>query len=62
MTPQSEFLVLAAVRTKALKALRTLLATMNNLPGHADPANRLVPFGAFPTLHVARSLLPSPCS
>jgi hypothetical protein len=54
MTPQSEFLVLAPVRPEALKALRTLLATLNRLPGHADPANRLVPFGAFPTLHVAR--------
>jgi hypothetical protein len=54
MTPQSEFLVLAPVRPDALKRLRGLLATMNARPGHADPANKLVPFGAFPTLHVAR--------
>ncbi len=54
MTPQSEFLVLAPVRPEALKPLRALLASMNAKPGHADPANRLVPFGAFPTLHVAR--------
>ncbi len=54
MTPQSEFLVLAPVRPEALKPLRALLAGMNAAPGHADPANRLVPFGAFPTLHVAR--------
>ena len=54
MTPQSEFLVLAPVRPEALKPLRALLAGMNAKPGHADPDNRLVPFGAFPTLHVAR--------
>ncbi|WP_372784730.1 hypothetical protein [Phenylobacterium sp.] len=54
MTPQSEFLVLAPVRPEALKALRALLAKMNAKPGQADPVNRLVPFGAFPTLHVAR--------
>jgi hypothetical protein len=54
MTPQSEFLVLAPVRPDKLVALQTLLAGMNALPGHADPANKLVPFGAFPTLHVAR--------
>jgi hypothetical protein len=54
MTPQSEFLVLAPVRPEALKPLRALLAGMNAKPGHADPGNRLVPFGAFPTLHVAR--------
>lgn len=54
MTPQSEVLVLAAVRPEALGALRKLLATMTAQPGHADPANKLFPFGAFPTLHVAR--------
>ncbi len=54
MTPQSEFLVLARVRPDALKPLRVLLAGMNAKPGRADPGNRLVPFGAFSTLHVAR--------
>src|SRR4051794_12496658 len=54
MTPQSEFLILARVRPDALADLRALLATMNARPGHADPANPLVPFGAFPTLHLAR--------
>ena len=54
MTPQSEFLVLAPVRPEALKPLRALLAGMNAKPGHAAPDNRLVPFGAFPMLHVAR--------
>ena len=54
MTPQSEFLVMAPVRPEALSDLRALLATMNGKPGHVDPDNPLVPFGAFPTLHVAR--------
>ncbi len=54
MTPQSEFLVLAPIRPDAVAPLRTLLAGMTAAPGHADPHNSLVPFGAFPTLHVAR--------
>lgn len=54
MTPQSEFLVLAPIRPQAIAPLRALLATMNRLPGHADPHNALVPFGDFPTIHVAR--------
>ena len=54
MTPQSEFLILAPVRPDKVAGLRALLAGMNAQPGHADPANTLVPFGAFPSLHVAR--------
>ncbi len=54
MTPQSEFLILAPVRPDDVAGLRALLAGMNAQPGHADPANALVPFGEFPTLHVAR--------
>lgn len=54
MTPQSEFLVLAPVRPGSIPALRTLLATLNRQPGHADPQNPLVRFAAFPTLHLAR--------
>ena len=54
MTPQSEFLVLAPIRPDAVAPLRALLAGMTAAPGHADPQNGLVPFGAFPTLHVAR--------
>lgn len=54
MTPQSEFLVLAAVAPDKIAGLRALLATMNGKPGLADPHNRLVPFADFPTLHVAR--------
>lgn len=37
--------------------LRELLAKMNNMPGHADPANSLVPFDRFDRLHVARFVI-----
>ena len=54
MTPQSELLVLAPVAPDAVAPLRAVLATLNRAPGHADPSNALVPFGDFPTIHVAR--------
>lgn len=54
MTPQSEFLVMAPVRAGQVESLRALLTTLNGAPGHADPANALVSFGDFPTIHVAR--------
>lgn len=37
--------------------LRRLLATMNSVPGMADPHNALVPFGEFGNLHFARFAL-----
>jgi hypothetical protein len=54
MTPQCDILVLAPVEPEQVAPLRALLATMNAKPGHADPANALVPFGLFPEIHVAR--------
>ncbi|WP_093158708.1 hypothetical protein [Variovorax sp. YR216] len=54
MTPQSHFMVLAAIVPDRESDLRALLDTMNLLPGMADPANALVPFGAFERLHFAR--------
>lgn len=45
---------LAAGRESELKAL---LESMNALPGMADPANTLVPFGGFERLHFARFAL-----
>ncbi len=47
-------MVLAEVRPGHELALRDLLAQMNSGPGQADPANRLLPFGRFDTLHFAR--------
>ncbi len=57
MTPQSSFMIVAAVRNGQLKDLRALLASMNNLPGHADPNSELMPFGKFDRLHFARFVL-----
>ena len=57
MTPQSTFMVVAPVADGQEPELRTLLASMNALPGMADPDNELVPFGRFERLHVARFLV-----
>jgi hypothetical protein len=57
MIPQSTFLILAPIRAGQLDGLRALLASMNQAPGHADPANSLVPFGRFERLHVARFVI-----
>ncbi len=54
MTPQSQFMVLAAVTPGRERELQALLETMNAAPGIADPRNALVPFGQFERLHFAR--------
>ncbi len=54
MTPQSTFMISAAIRPGEEGALRDLLHSMNRAPGLADPANDLVPFGQLRQLHVAR--------
>lgn len=54
MVPQGHFMVVAEVRPGHEPALREVLAHMNSGPGQADPANRLLPFGRFDTLHFAR--------
>ena len=56
MVAQDNFIVVAEVREDRVEALRALLATMTlpGFPGVADPANALVPFGAFNTIHFAR--------
>ncbi len=54
MTPQSTFMIMAGVSEGKLEKLRTLLATMNRVIAHADPENKLIPFGQFDRLHFAR--------
>ena len=56
MIPQDSFVIIAQIRSDRIDDLRTLLTTMNfaNRTGFADPANQLVPFGAFETIHYAR--------
>jgi hypothetical protein len=57
MTPQFTFMILAIIREGEADNLRTLLASMNQAPGHADPENHLLPFGHFDRLHVARFVI-----
>lgn len=54
MTPQSHFVVVAAISPGREAGLRNLLDTMNMRPGVVDPANAVLPFAAFPRLHFAR--------
>jgi len=54
MTPQSTFMIFVAVSEGQMENLRNLLATMNKTVAHADPNNKLVPFGRFDRLHFAR--------
>ena len=57
MTPQSTFMIVAVVSDEKMVKLRKLLATMNKIPGHADPDNGLIPFGRFDRLHFARFMI-----
>jgi hypothetical protein len=57
MTPQDSFMIVAPLRAGEQAPLRALLASMNLQPGMADPQNPILPFGAFPCLHVARFLI-----
>jgi hypothetical protein len=56
MIPQDNLIVLAEVAEARVEALRALLSTMTltGAPGTADPANALLPFGVFDTIHFAR--------
>ena len=57
MTPQSSFMILTTILPAREAELRRLLATMNHEPGVFNPANALLPFGQFNTLHFARILI-----
>jgi hypothetical protein len=57
MTPQCQFAVMAPVVPEREGALRVLLDSMNELPGHADPRYPVLPFGEFTQLHFARLVL-----
>ena len=56
MIPQDRFIVVAKVPDRNVEGLRSLLRTMTfpEQTGFADPANSLVPFGEFETIHFAR--------
>jgi hypothetical protein len=57
MLPQSAVLITAPIAAGREDELAALLATMNRLPGFADPENPLVPFARFDRLHYARFLI-----
>jgi len=57
MTPQANFMVLAAIDPPRETALRGLLASMNGAPGRVNAANALIPFAQFDTLHFARFVI-----
>jgi hypothetical protein len=50
-------MVVATIAAGQEPGLRTLLDTMNAQPGMANPANALLPFGAFDRLHFARFVI-----
>lgn len=54
MTPQSNVMVTAPVKMEREAELRALLESMNDTPGHANPANSLLPFALFDQVHFAR--------
>lgn len=57
MTPQSNFMILAAVEPQRIPELRRLLLSMNSGPGVVNPANPLVPFAQLDKLHFARFVI-----
>jgi len=57
MMPQSNLFVAAPLKTGQVDELRSLLASMNTIPGQADPNNSVVPFGQFERLHFARFVI-----
>ncbi len=57
MTPQANFMVLAAIDPPRETELRGLLASMNGAPGRVNPDNALIPFAQFDTLHFARFVI-----
>ncbi|MBV9287532.1 MAG: hypothetical protein JO288_06880 [Hyphomicrobiales bacterium] len=56
MTPQDHLIIAATVAEGRVTDLRALLAamTLQGFPGAADPANEILPFGRFATIHFAR--------
>lgn len=57
MIRQGHIMILAPVRREQVVLLRSLLATLTDAPGLADPGNDLVPFAQFENIHVARFVI-----
>jgi hypothetical protein len=57
MMPQANLFVAAPLKMDRAAELRSLLASMNVVPGMANPQNPVVPFGQFDGLHFARFVI-----
>ena len=57
MTAQASFMVVAPLHLPRIGELRSLLSSMNQAPGWADPNNTVVPFGRLEDLHFARFVI-----
>jgi len=57
MTPQSSFMILAAIDPAREQNLRVLLASMNHEPGVLNLENDLIPFEKLDRLHFARFVI-----
>ncbi len=57
MTPQAEFMILAAIQPAREKELRALLDSMTDAPGRVNANNALIPFARLETLHFSRLLI-----
>jgi hypothetical protein len=57
MTPQSAFMILAAIQPDREAALRALLESMNDAPGRVNERNAIIPFAIFDALHFGRLLI-----
>src|SRR5262245_44100758 len=57
MIPQSTFMIVAPIIEARRQELSSLLASMNDRPGMANPNNTLVPFGHLENLHFARFVI-----
>jgi hypothetical protein len=57
MTPQSSFMILAAIDRRREDELRRLLESMNDAPGRVNPRNALIAFCRFNELHFSRLVI-----
>jgi hypothetical protein len=57
MTPQSNFMVVAPILADRMESLRSMLASMTERPGMANPNSPIVPFGSFEEIHYARFVI-----
>jgi hypothetical protein len=57
MIPQAHLTVVAPIAAGRVEDLRSLLLSMNRIPGVVDPQNALIPFGRLDEVHFARLVI-----